>query len=300
MLAVVAVVCACWPAPASALGAQGIAFASFEAKGSGGHRFEAFSVKGGNQPPGAGIRVKRGGLETIYATSGRDSPGIHADLGALGHADLDFKLRKRTVERPEKGCRIITETGTFAGSLSFTGEGGYASLKRSRANGIVLRFPNGFCALPADRPSTSSAALLLPITNLTAKSTAPHGTVEFSAVVAGPGDRSSILDEPMFKAELRERVGTLTTVRSATGFGPRESFVIGPGPQPSSATATPPAPFSGGGSFARANGTITWTGDLSVTFLGTGPTALAGESFAARLCPRIELFADCEVALPPG
>jgi hypothetical protein len=52
----------------------------------------------------------------------------------------------------------------------------------------------------------------------------------------------------------------------------------------STAILTPPAPFSGSGSFQRgADGSTTWSGSLAVSFPGMPNVALAGPQFTASL-----------------
>ncbi|HSK50638.1 MAG TPA: hypothetical protein VK889_09120 [Solirubrobacterales bacterium] len=295
-LAASAFACYCGLLPTAA-SAQGLVFGSFEAKGDDGYLFEVSTLRRGVQPVEVSVGVGRGALGASYETRGLDDPGIHAEFGDLGHADLDFQRRKRTVEHPEKGCTIITETGAFTGSFAFIGESDYASLKRSRANGIVLRLPNGFCGFPDDRPS-ALPPLWVPTAHLTAKARVPHGFVEFGAMVASDGPRSPVGERPSFYANLHERIGNLKITRSVSAGGSPQSFVLADGRRPRSATVAPAPPFSGSADFSQpAAGAATWTGTLGAPFLGAGPFALAGETFAVRLCPRIELLASCDVAL---
>lgn len=290
---------ACCLSPAVASAARSFAFSSFEAKGSGGYRFEVISGRDGTKLPEVAITVSRGPLSTSYRAVGRQGRGFHADFGSLGQLRLAFHRRKRTVERPEKGCTIISETGSFRGSFSFTGEGGYSSIDRTSANGIVLTLPNGFCGFPDDRPTPLPLPPGTGETQLTAKAQVPHGFVEFGAAAPSDPSRSPLGEGSSFGAQLNERVGKLKITRLAQASGPPQSFELTGGRKPRGATVTPAAPFSGSASYARAAGAApTWTGTLSVPFLGIGPTALAGEAFAVRLCPRVDLLAACAVPLP--
>jgi hypothetical protein len=55
---------------------------------------------------------------------------MNAVFGSVGRVAVEFHRRKRLVSRPEKGCRLISETGIFRGEFAFAGEGGYTASKR--------------------------------------------------------------------------------------------------------------------------------------------------------------------------
>lgn len=270
----------------------------FEVKGSNGYRVEVASSKLGAKPVETSVSVSRQGLSANYVTAGKPGRGFQADFGDLGHLRLAFHRRKRAVERPEKGCTIVSETGSFRGSFSFTGEGDYTSVDRSSVNGIVLDLPNGFCGLPDERPELPSLPGLR-TSSLGAKARVPHGTVNFAAsVTEGPAAAN---DRPHFTASLHERLETLTITRSALTSGIPESLSLGDGTRSSTATVSPPAPFTGSATYSRPNGAAArWAGTLSVSLLGREPVALAGEGFAARICLHQQLFATCKVSLPPA
>jgi hypothetical protein len=291
------------PAGPSAIGASpalaatggGLVFKSFELSGSNGYSVEVVQTHGGSLPPSAALGVGVGGSSANYEVPADARPGMHAVFGTLGTLAFDFNRRKRTVDRPEKGCAWTTEAGVFRGSFSFVGEGGYTAVDATAIRGEVLRLPNGFCGFGDDR-----IRLPFPIpdalreTQVAARAPIANGSVQLLASAPdGPHPRARIV------ASTAERVGPMAITRSTTVFG-RDALVLGPGERPTYAEIAPPAPFHGSASFRAEPGQkAVWTGSLSVSLPGAPETALVGDAFVAKLCPRLIPLAECKARPRP-
>jgi hypothetical protein len=279
------------PAPSARSGSKALVLSSFELEGSNGYTIEAGAFREGSFPATVAVAAHRGQLRASYAISGVLEPGIHAIFGSLGQVAVDFHRKTRSVERPEKGCTYVTETGVFSGEFRFMGEGGYTSAEATSAPGEVVRLHNGFCGFGRrGRPGIFSSTILV------ARSRIPHGFLEFEA--------SSLDLAPSFefRARTQESLGSMTITRSGSAKAMKGDVKIGPGKRPRRIDVNPPAPFAGSARFRDpTGGPPTWEGSLSVSLPGapTVATPLAGPGFGARLCLRISLLAACKVALPP-
>jgi hypothetical protein len=270
----------------------GLVLSSFQLEGTHGYTVELIELREADFPPTVIAAAHRAGLRASYEVPGELEAGVHAVFGSLGQVEVAFHRRKRTVDRPEKGCRWITETGVFRGEFSFAGEGGYTAADATSANGEVLRLPNGFCGLNDDRRGLPTPDFLRS-TSVAARSRTAHGFVQFEATAHGFASKFG------FGALVREVVGPMTISRTASA-GAGEGIVFGPGTQPRNASVAPPPPFEGSARFQNpAGGHPTWTGSLSVSLPGAPAVTLAGPGFTARLCSRLSLLAECKVPLPP-
>jgi hypothetical protein len=291
-LALTAVIATASPALGTPAKGRGLVLSTFKLKGANGYAVEVDEVQGGNLPPTAAITAKRDALQVKYEVPAELESGIHALFGSVGTVAVDFQRRTRSVERPEKGCAWITETGTFRGQFSFAGEGGYTAAEATALPGQIVRLPDGFCGFGSDRKSGLLPSFLR-TTQLVARARSPHGSLEFGASTLG-GVRFG------FSASLRENVGAMTITRSAFASGAASSFVIGPGKRPRYADVRPPPPFEGVARFRDpAGGPATWAGPLSVSLPGAPAAALAGPDFSSRLCRNHYPLQKCKVPLPP-
>jgi hypothetical protein len=267
-----------------------LVFSQFELRGTNGYTVEGIEVEKGDFPPSTVIVAERDGLRASYEVPGELEPGMKAVFGTLGRVALDFHRKTRSVDRPEKGCTYITETGVLRGEFSFVGEGGYTAADATSVTGEVLRLPNG-CGF-GDRiglPIPDS----LRSTQVAARSRVPHGFVQFEATAQGRGSKFG------FEALLREAIGAMTISRTASANA-ASGLGFAPGKQPRRAGVDPPPPFEGSARFRHpAGGDPTWTGSLSVSLPGAADIALAGRGFTARLCPHLGILSRCKVTLPP-
>jgi hypothetical protein len=249
----------------------------------GGYEVEVFIVQEANLRPTAAVSVKTELLETNYNVRAEPGPGIHATFGSLGQLDVSFKSQKKAVERPEPGCRWVIEEGVFRGSLHFVGEGGYVSSEAVDPEASMIRLPDGFCGFLNDRRARPFLGLEQRV--LQARAREADRVVSFGASEEEFGRRVS------FNASVQERVDGVDIDRSASTHAVKGAFTS---TGTTRASVRPPAPFTGTALFRDpARQPASWTGSLSVSFLGAPEVTLAGEAFAARICPRISILSRC-------
>jgi hypothetical protein len=236
--------------------------------------------------------ANRSGLSASYQVPADSAAGIHATFGSLGSVSVRFKRTSRTVDAPERGCRMITERGVFLGSFSFVGEGGYTVASATNPRGKVLRLPSGFCAFGNDRRGRLPTLPGLQSIVLGARADTDTGRASFQA------SSVEILRGVEFEGSLQQRLGNMRISRSAYTTSDKSSFVSH---GKRAATVHPPAPFKGSASFRDTpTAPPTWTGSLSVSLPGAPSIPLTGEGFAARLCPHIGLLSTCWPKSPRG
>jgi hypothetical protein len=194
---------------------------------------------------------------------------IQFSLGKLGRINARFKPDGSVDRlRPPKSCKGREQTvrsGAFVGSIKFRGESGYTRLNAHRVYGTMASpcswkcpdIPNGHPENVASLPAALGAFT-------------SHSHVVFAAI-GGSGQ----FPFQFFIARTLERQGTLRINRSVLAEGePGSIDVLG---DLSSATVSPPRPFTGTASFKRnADGSTEWFGTLSVALPGVEGTALTG------------------------
>jgi hypothetical protein len=274
-------------APAAASGATGKAaelkVGGFELEAPGGYEIEVESVREGRHRPIVGIVVKAGLLQTSYDVRAEAGPGIHATFGSLGQLDVSFERLRKVVERPEAGCRWVFEEGVFRGSFHFVGEGEYVSSEAVDPKGSILRLPDGFCGFMDDRRARPFLGLEKRV--LQARAEEEGRVVSFSA------SQEEFVRLVSFNASLREQVDGMNIERMAETHARKGTFTS---TGTTRATVRPPKPFIGTAQLRDpAHQPTSWTGTLSVSFLGAPEIALAGEAFKAQLCPRISILSGC-------
>lgn len=200
---------------------------------------------------------------------------IRFGLGKLGRIDVRFKSDESGERlRPPKSCKgreQVVRNGTFVGSIRFRGENGYTRLSSHRAHGTMAEPRSWKCPdASGGRPQNASGAPIL-------AAHTPHSRAVFAAI--GGSEQVPLR---LFVAGTLERVGVLRIARSVLAEGTPASFeALG---DLSSATVTPPKPFSGTASFVRnIDGSTEWSGTLSIALPGAQSTALTGPAFKADL-----------------
>lgn len=252
-----------------------------------------FSLRGSN---GYRLRVEgRDGRVTLTATgppgtafyvvAGKVSPErLAANFGRLGLVDVEFRpSRRKRVEVPPSGCKgapRITRWGTFAGTIRFSGERGFTRARAARVPGYVrssspwrCRGHRGGGGTGQRGGSGESGEAPIAFEDLDR-----HDGLAASAFLV-PVGRS---EKAFFSAVLVEPRSRVQIARFASAVAPEEAFLCDE--SLTTATLTPPAPFSGTATFRHAPGEpLSWTGSLSVTFPGTGSIPLVGPRFHPRL-----------------
>jgi hypothetical protein len=195
---------------------------------------------------------------------------IKADLGPFGKVDLALHPSGR-IKKTHIKCSKHTypfETGFYEGVVEFEGERNYTSASAVR--------------IPFQPPITSFCG--------------PQGGGKGEG--RGPGEKGARLrgvsyadgrrlsfqvnkNHPRkgrvpFSAALDERRAGIRIHRSVEGFAPASSFHFDPGLH--SAEVSLPSPFSGSATLRRRPNSVSpsWTGDLTVDFLGHPDVRLAG------------------------
>jgi hypothetical protein len=222
---------------------------------------------------------------STYVVRGKVSPtAIHADLGALGRVDMRFHPSGGvTYGRRHRHCigpdRYTIRPGVFVGSVRFRGEDGYTSAKVHRVKGKVVT-PRFLRCLDSffeqfERAGQKKATEKKPkVTRLTA-----FMRSGLTAMLFGVSERQA---QTGYVAEIEQTVGSLGAFRGVFVHASPATFAFDNAL--SFASVTPPAPFSGTGSFQRApTGAKGWTGSLAVSFPGAPNVPLTDLRFHTQL-----------------
>jgi hypothetical protein len=273
------------PASAAAGPAKGsISISTIKLEESNGYELELGAIHVGKGRPGVVITAQRETASASYSVRIPSGPGIHATFGSLGQVDLGFHRRKKVVERPERNCRWIVETGVFRGSVRFVGEGEYIVSEAANPEGEIFRLPDGFCGLESFRPGLPPG--LPRETVLAARMKSGTAEVSFRASRERSARRTIL-----FNAGILEHVDGIRIERSIHVSGEQGSFTA---TGASRAALSPPPPFSGYARFRDPRpGPVTWEGPLAVALPGLATLPLTGEGFSARLCPSLSILASC-------
>jgi hypothetical protein len=211
---------------------------------------------------------------------------ISASFGKFGRIDVRFHPTGKAVALPAKGhCfgadHFTVQRGVFAGRIRFVGEHRYVALHAQRAAGRVRSPVRLHCFSRRARASASERAR----TVVPMPAGHPRGFLAASW-------RHAVDSTVIYVEHHRQRV--FTTAFSEESLGQMAEFhlaVAVSGPRVftidnalTRATLTPPAPFHGVGTYAAGpDGSKSWTGSLSVSFLGAPRWPLAGEQFKVTL-----------------
>lgn len=208
-----------------------------------------------------------GAFYTAPATVSEDF--FKADLGSFGRVDLALHPSGREREIHIK-CSKQTypfESGVYEGLVEFEGEGGYT---RVEATHIPFQPPvTSFCGGVSGKGESRGPGL--PGARLQGLSFSHGRRLSFQVNKNHPR-RGRV----PFSATLNERHEGIRIQRSVEGFAPADSFHFDPGLR--SAELNLPSPFSGSATLHRRPDSVTpsWTGDLSLDFIGHPGVRLAG------------------------
>ncbi len=222
--------------------------------------------------------VSRPGALVTYVAPAEITPGsMQADLGELGAIDVSFRASGRTkTERAPCGRKPIEfEPDVFEGRIDFRGEGGYAEVHATRAEGDLRFIGEALCPSIAGPSGTGPN---LPGAGITVGTDRLRpGGFRFEAHKNHP------LTHSFFSASVAERVGRLQIERSISVVGRSAAFEYDPTLQ--LATVEPPPPFVGSAAFHRGALPLNrWSGSLTVDFPGRRAADLTGGN------PRVGLF----------
>lgn len=288
LLGIVAVIVIC-ALPVNAVAKQGhfvigpSRSAEFRVKGSGGYSIAVLGDHGRVY-----LAVRRGNLSATYSAHGTTSlEQIKARFGSLGRVSVRFHPDgpARLVPLPKGRCQgrgELIQRGTFVGVIQFEGEQAYTDVDVTRAKGKVTNAFKQICSRGAGEGGGQPPFQL---TELIARSESANAIVAAFKAVSKTIPR---LDSATFIASLSESLpGPLFIVRSITASTDISAFTSSEsGGRVTSATISPPAPFSGTATFERKKGNRgTWTGSLSGEFLGRGAVSLVDPDFIAEIAP---------------
>lgn len=232
------------PIAAAGLPKGAITLSSVRLDESNGYEVELVASQFGKQRPAVAFTAMREIASASYSVRTERGPGIHATFGSLGQVDLGFHRRKKAVERPERHCRWIIETGVFRGSVRFVGEDGYVAVEAANPEGFVFRLPDGFCGLGSFRPALPPG--LPRETVLAARAQTETGEISFRS-----SRQRSARGTISFSASTRERVEGMQIERSVRLPGqPGDLTATGK----SRAAVHPPEPFSASARFRHLRG----------------------------------------------
>lgn len=232
-----------------------------------------------------GVSRQRSSSTTTYIARGVVSPTrLEASFGDLGRIAVRFRPSGRVVRTKSRPhCKgpdhVISRLGVFVGDVRFSGEGGYTSADIHRVKGRVSSPASLRCAASVFRHSHErgeSGSIGSPrLTSLGAGWKTALSSTTFGAV-AGLGDKV------LFFAVSEQSEGSIAIVRRAVAVASARTFAFDNAL--TYAGVTPPTPFSGTGSFqAGPDGVKSWTGSLTVSFLGAENMPLSGPQFKVVL-----------------
>ena len=200
-----------------------------------------------------------------------------ADLGPFGRVDLALRPSGLTRKIHVKCSKYsyLFESGYYEGIVEFRGEHGYTSVSATQ---IPFQPVTSFCGAGSGKGETRGPGL--PGARLQGLSFA-HGRRLTFQINKNHPQRGKV----PFSFGLSERRAGIRIHRSIEGFAPSSSFSFEP--DLSSAVLSLPAPFSGSATLHRRPNAVTpsWTGDLSVDFVGHPDFRLAGPSVYVSLVP---------------
>lgn len=221
---------------------------------------------------------KRAAL-TEYVARGVQTPErLQASFGKFGRLSMRFReSRRRPWFGKARRCRgrdrFVLRRGVFVGNLRFRGEGGYLNIRAHRAKGAIPSLAAKCRHRHRHLGAHSSSIFDDTFSGLLATRRNGVNATAFGA--------ASFRDDLVYVAQREEGRGRLSVFRTA--------IFVGHGDLPLNESVTagrfsPPAPFHGSGHYrAAADGSTSWTGNLSVDFLGAPRFPLAGAGFETSL-----------------
>jgi hypothetical protein len=246
----------------------------------------AFVVMRDRNIRGAAARKarSRSRLVTAYVTRGRATrTRIEGSFGSFGDIDVRFRPSGRVKTEGPRGCRgrphFTFRYGTFAGRIRFTGEDHYVAVRAHRAKGRLRSPLRLHCRRQIGVPLEQQAR--------------SHGTTSSSRFAGLFAERRQVESSTgLLVLSEGNRALLLALQEESLGDMAKLSYGLTMARGPSlrynefltSATLEPPRPFRGKGSYRAApDGATTWTGSLSIAFLGAPRQPLTGPDFTAEL-----------------
>jgi hypothetical protein len=227
-------------------------------------------------------------VSSDYTFAGSASEkGIHADFGSFGAVDLRFSPSGeiRTIQLPKVGeeCdgprKVERHLGTFVGSFRFEGEAGYTTAETAEVSGSVGDRAQIICWTSGRESKQGRHRNPPPSPYLGATTT--HNSLGFAAARLGRHRKRT-----SFVASSIEKEAGVSIRRWASISASSSEFTFDR--RLTTATVTPPAPFSGSATFERGpkGSQPSWSGSLTVSFPGRPEVPLTGPNFTSLLFSR--------------
>jgi hypothetical protein len=271
--------------------------AEFTLRGSNGYRIAVSSENVGQGPSTIELSAQRRNEDIVYEAHGTVTPtSMRASFGRLGRVSLRFRPSGKTRQvKVAKRCHadrppvVKAKLGTFVGTVRFQGERGYTKVSAHRATGgigdpLAIRSEGPDC-----ETSRSKAKKMQELESVALSASDPTAAIGFTVARAfgqlsrlGPPTALSPQGRYLFLLFAAERAEQMSILRSVAAVGSAGDFLFDNAL--TSATVSPPAPFTGTGGFQRnSDGSTDWTGTLSVPVAGLGMVRLTEPGFRAEL-----------------
>lgn len=256
----------------------------FTARGSNGYRITVSADFG----PGSILLSAQGPSGDVYynAPAKVTKSTIKAKLGRLGRISVRFrpsgKERRVRVSGPcstglfgkERPHVVRSVLGSFVGMIEFHGERGYTTVSAQRVSGAIGDPASNTAKKRVCGFHESDAEHREELESVSLDGSPVGHHISFSAFRLF-GNLSPGHGRYTFLASAIEKKRSISITRVAGTSGAQQDFLFDQGL--TSATVTPPAPFTGTGTFVRGtNGSTSWSGDLAVPLPGLGLVNLTG------------------------
>ncbi len=216
---------------------------------------------------------------TYIAPARLGGEDIHADLGPFGSVNMEWHPNGRVGVLPVRckysHTRLYVAEGTYRGSVHIVGEKGFTTATAHRVRGKTGWYSVGGCDLFTSEGFPGGGILL---EASIFDSRLRKGAYRYLSVVQNrPRERVS------YFAAMGEKRGRLAIGYRAYALGHPKTLTVDN--RLDTGAISPPAPFSGTGTFERIarHRPGRWRGDLTVDFPGRPDVPLAGKDFGATL-----------------
>jgi len=257
------------------------------------YRTTELTVKGSHGYTLHAEQLRRGGAY-LLASRRQDAVGyflpharaqfgeIRAHFPGVGRIAVSFHPRSTYRERVFPGCTgeaTTIQKGVFTGTIELQGENGFTAVHATHAKGEVVEAGREVCKRSGDHGEAFDGNTLFAVARRGSSTVAVSATEFPTRSIIEPSDL-------FFRAFLwRRRAGMYIQNLAFAHTKKPSAFAVDEGIWPASATIAPPSPFVGTASFGReADGSLSFTGNLTAELPGIGRVTLAGPRFKPVLC----------------
>jgi len=219
------------------------------------------------------------GVVTYIGPARLDGERIQANLGRFGSVNMRWHPNGRVGVLPIR-CRythshVYIAEGTYRGSVHIIGENGFTTATAHRVGGKTGWYHVGGCNYITSEGFPGGGILL---EASIFESRLPKDAYRYLSVV-----QNQPREQVSYYAAMGERRGRLAIGYRAYALGRPKTLTVDN--RLDTGTISPPAPFSGTGTFERIarHRPGRWRGNLTVDFPGRPDAPLAGKDFGATL-----------------